>query len=123
MNKNITGAELEIMQILWREERALTLAELRDELTRSKLWNKSTVQTLVLRLRDKGVIAPLDKYGPAEYEALVTEDEYLLAEERAVLEKFGSGKRLAIAMVRNGHLSDSDIDELRSFFTTGGETK
>jgi BlaI family penicillinase repressor len=123
MNKNITDAELCVMQILWRERRAMTLAELRDTLSPDKKWNKSTVQTLVLRLRDKHIIEPLDKYGPAEYAPLVSEDEYLLEEERAVLKKFGSAQKLAIAMVRNGHLSDSDIDELREYFKTGGTGK
>jgi predicted transcriptional regulator len=51
---------------------------------------------------------------------LVSEDEYILAEEKAVLEKFGSAKKLAIAMVRNGHLTDADIDELHDYFKTGG---
>ena len=123
MSKKITAAELEVMRVLWRAGRAMTLAELREELTLSKDWNKSTVQTLVLRLRDKGVIAPLDKYGPAQYSPLVTEDEYLLSEEKAVLEKFGGAKKLAIAMVRNGHLTDSNIEELRGYFKMGGDEK
>ena len=123
MSKKITAAELEVMRVLWRAGRAMTLAELREELILSKDWNKSTVQTLVLRLRDKGVIAPLDKYGPAQYSPLVTEDEYLLSEEKAVLEKFGGAKKLAIAMVRNGHLTDSNIEELRGYFKMGGDEK
>ena len=123
MGKKITAAELEVMRVLWRHERAMTLAELREELALSKSWNKSTIQTLVLRLRDKGIIEPLDKYGPAQYTPLVTEDEYMLAEEKAVLEKFGGAKKLAIAMVRNGHLTDSDIEELRGYFKMGGDGK
>ena len=121
MEKKITAAELEVMRVLWRHKRAMTLAELREELTLSKSWNKSTIQTLVLRLRDKGVIEPLDKYGPAQYTPLVTEENYMLTEEKAVLEKFGGAKKLAIAMVRNGHLTDSDIEELRDYFKMGGD--
>ncbi|MDR3277938.1 MAG: BlaI/MecI/CopY family transcriptional regulator [Oscillospiraceae bacterium] len=121
MNKNITDAELEVMRVLWREKRALTLADIRTELERRKSWNKSTVQTLVLRLRDKGVIERLDKYGAAQYVPIVSEDAYALAEEKAVLEKFGSAKKLLAAMARNGHLTDSDIDELRDYFKLGGD--
>ena len=123
MNKNITAAELEVMRILWNSKRPMTLAELRMELIESKGWNKSTIQTLVIRLRDKNIIKPLDKYGAAQYIPLVTEDEYLLSEEKAVLEKFGSAKKLALAMVRNGHLTDSDIEELREYFKMGGDKK
>ena len=119
MNITITDAELEIMRLLWQENRALTIAALRAVLEQSKGWNKSTIHTLVSRLREKGAITHLDKYGAAQYVPLITEDEYMLAEADAVYEKFGDVKKLAIAMVRGGHLSDSDIDELRDFFKMG----
>jgi len=123
MDISITDAELEVMRLLWREDHALTVAELRSELEQSKGWNRSTINTLIIHLREKAAITHLDRYGPAQYVPLVTEDEYILSEERAVLEKFGSGKTLALAMVRNGHLTDADIDELRAWFHQGGDGK
>jgi len=123
MNKTISDAELEVMRVLWKNKKAMTLAELRTEVMQVRDWNKSTVQTLVIRLRDKGIIEPLDKYGPAQYIPLVTEDEYLRSEGKAVLEKFGSAKKLALALVRSGQLTDSDIEELREFFKMGGDGK
>jgi len=123
MQKQISTAELEVMRVLWAGKRAMTLAEIRDALTRVKEWNKSTVQTLVNRLRDKGVIEPLDKYGAAQYVPIVTEEDYLLEEEKSVLAKFGGARNLAIAMVRNGHLTDADIEELKAYFKMGGESK
>ena len=123
MSKSITDAELEVMRLLWQKKRALTTAELRAELEQTKGWNKSTIHTLVSRLRGKGIITHLDKYGAAQFVPLMSEDEYLLEVEKAMLEKFGSAKKLALAMVRNGHLTDSDIDELRDFFKKGGDGK
>ena len=123
MNISITDAELAIMRLLWREKRPLTFSEIQTGLEKSKGWKKYTTQTLVYRLRDKGAITHLDKYGAAQYVPLVTEDEYILAEEKAVLEKFGSAKTLAMAMVRNGHLTDADIDELHAYFKMGGDGK
>jgi hypothetical protein len=38
-----------------------------------------------------------------------------------LLEKFGSAKTLALAMVRNGHLTDSDVEELLDYFKNGGK--
>ena len=121
MGKPITDAELEIMRLLWRAGQPLTFAKIQAELERSRGWNRSTIYTLVYRLRDKGAIAPLDKYGPAQYVPLVTEDEYILAEEKAVLEKFGSAKKLVLAMVQNGHLTDTDIDDLHAHFKIRGD--
>jgi BlaI family penicillinase repressor len=123
MDIKIAGAELEIMRILWREKRPLKVAEFKGELEQNKGWNKSTTHTLVARLRDKGLIEPTDRYGVARYVPLITEDEYILAEEQTLLEKFGSVKTLALAMVRNGHLTGADIDELREYFKMGGEEK
>jgi predicted transcriptional regulator len=116
MDLKIPDAELTIMRILWREQRPLKVSEFLGELEQSKGWNKSTTHTLVTRLRDKGLIEPTERYGVARYIPLVTEDDYILAEEKVVLEKFGCAKKLALAMVRNGHLTDADIDELRDYF-------
>ena len=123
MDNRLTDSELEIIRILWREKRPLKVSEFRDELEQRRGWNKSTTQTVVTRMRDKGIIEPLDRYGVARYVPLITEDEYTLAEGRAVLERFGSAKALALAMVRNGSLTDSDIDELRDYFKMGGDGK
>ena len=123
MDIRLTDSELEIIRILWREKRPLKVSEFRDELEERRGWNKSTTQTVVTRMRDKGIIEPLDRYGVARYVPLISEDEYTLAEGKAVLERFGSAKALAMAMVRNGSLSDSDIEELRDYFKMGGDGK
>ena len=123
MDVKISDSELEVMRILWREKRPLKISEFRDELEQRKGWNKSTTQTVVTRLRDKGIIEPAERYGVARYVPLVTEDDYILSEEKNLLEKFGSAKTLALAMVRNGHLTDNDIEELREYFKMGGDGK
>ena len=123
MEFKITDAELEIMRILWREKRPLKVAEFKDELEQNKGWNKSTTHTLVTRLRDKGLIEPTERYGVARYVPLVTEYDYYLSEEKALLEKFGGAKALALAMVQSGSLTDSDVEELREYFKMGGDSK
>jgi hypothetical protein len=47
----------------------------------------------------------------------------MLTEAEAAREKFGDAKKLAIAMVRGGYLTDADIDELRDYFKMGGNAK
>ena len=116
MDIKISDSELEVMRILWREKRPCKVSEFRDELEQLKGWNKSTIHTLVTRLRDKNLIEPTERYGVARYIPLITEDEYILAEEKNLLGRFGSAKKLAIAMVRNNHLTNADIDELREYF-------
>ena len=122
-NKTITDAEAEVMRLLWREQHPMTLAQIRDELLRTTKWNHSTIKTLVFRLRDKGVITHLDKYGPAQYYPLITESEYLLGESESMLGKLfnGSAAKMIAALHHGGKLSNQDIAELREYFQMGGD--
>jgi BlaI family penicillinase repressor len=123
MDFRIADAELEIMRILWRENRPLKVSEFKGELENNRGWNKSTTHTLVARLRDKGLIEPSERYGVARYVPLITENDYYLSEEKTLLEKFGGAKKLALAMVKNGSLTDNDVEELRDYFKMGGDGK
>jgi predicted transcriptional regulator len=116
----IPDAELDIMKALWRAQRPMKVTDLIEALREVRGWNKTTIHTLVARMRGKGIIETAERYGVARYVPCITEDEYILAEEKNVLAKFGSAKALALAMVRNGHLTDEDIDELRQFFHAEG---
>ena len=122
-NKIITDAEAEVMRLLWREKRPMTLAQIRDELLRTTKWNQSTIKTLVFRLRDKGAVTHLDKYGPAQFIPLVAEEEYLIDESESMLGKLfdGSAAKMIATLHQGGRLSDCDIAELREFFQMGGE--
>ena len=122
MTTKISDAELNILRVLWRERRPVKAVELSCELQQAIGWSKSTTNTLITRLRDKGLIEPAERYGVARYIPLIDEDDYILAEEAKLLERFGGAKKLVAAMVRNKHLTDADIDELREYFNgTGGE--
>jgi len=118
LSEKIADAELEIMKILWRERRPVTFRDLRDELNETKKWGKSTVNTLVHRLAEKGVISAEPRRG-APYAPNVSEAEYMRAQEQGLLDKLygGSAKNFVAALVKGGRLSATDIDELREFFT------
>lgn len=117
MISKISDSELEVMRILWRENRPLSYAEIRKELESKTKWNKSTIQTLVVRLRDKGIISVQEHYVLL-YSANITEDEYIKAEGQNFIDKVfnGSAKQLIASLYKNGQLAKEDIDELKSFF-------
>ena len=122
MTHKISDAELEVMRILWRENRPLPYAEIRTELEQTTDWKKSTIQTLVVRLRDKGIITAQDHYVTL-YSANITQEEYLQAEGQSFIDKLfdGSAKKLVAALCRSGKLEESDVDELKSYFKMGEE--
>ncbi|MDR1603204.1 MAG: BlaI/MecI/CopY family transcriptional regulator [Gracilibacteraceae bacterium] len=125
MNRKITDSELAVMRVFWREKRVLTFSDLR-ELEKTVGWKKTTIQTLMVRLRDKGIIEEVPGYDRrgdvAHYIATVTEQEYQLDESESMLGKVfdGSAVKMVAALRRGGKLSDADIAELRELFKVEG---
>ena len=117
----IADSELEVMRILWREGRLMPFGEIRAELEEKTGWKKSTIQTLVLRLRDKGIITAHDKYVTM-YSANVSQEDYVQSEGQTFIDKVfdGSVKNFVAALCRSGKLDENDIDELRTYFKVEG---
>ena len=120
----ISDSELEVMRILWRENRPLSYTEIRTELMHTTDWKKSTIQTLVGRLRDKGIISAQEHYV-ALYTPNITEEEYVQTEGQSFINKLfgGSAKKMVAALYNGGKLDASDVDELRDFFDQARQPK
>ena len=121
MASKIADSELEVMRILWREGRPLSFAEIRTAIEDKTDWKKSTIQTLLGRLRDKGVISTHNHYVTL-YSPNVSEDEYVKAEGQNFIDKLfdGNAMKLVTALCRSGQLDESDVDELKAFFKMEG---
>lgn len=122
--EKISNAELEVMKILWREKKAVTFADIRTELQNNMGWEKSTINTLIRRLVDKGVISA-QKQDVLYYTPNVSETEYIQSEEQDFIDRIydGSAKNFVAALCKRGKLSETDIDELKDFFKMGGGNK
>ncbi|MCL1852749.1 MAG: BlaI/MecI/CopY family transcriptional regulator [Peptococcaceae bacterium] len=115
--KKIANSELEVMRILWREERPLTFTEIRQELENKMGWNKSTIYTLVLRLRKKGIIST--RPGTVMlHSPTISKQEYLQMEEQSFLDKVfdGGTKNLLATLYQNRKLDDKTLAELKAYF-------
>jgi BlaI family penicillinase repressor len=125
MSQKITDAELLIMRIFWRENRILTFSDLR-ELEHTAGWKKTTVQTVMDRLRQKGTIKEVPGYDRrgdvAHYLPAVTEREFMLDESETLLEKVfdGSAAKMVAALHQGGKLSEQEVAELREYFKVEG---
>jgi BlaI family penicillinase repressor len=125
MSQKITDAELLMMRIFWRENRVLTFSDLR-ELEQTAGWKKTTVQTVMDRLRQKGTIKEVPGYDRrgdvAHYLPTVTEQAFMLGESETLLEKVfcGSAVKMVAALRQGGKLSDADVAEIREFFKAEG---
>lgn len=117
VDRKISDAELEILEVLWAADGALNANEIRARLNEKKDWERTTVLTLIRRLLDKGVIAQ-EKREVYYYSPCVERSSYVKEETKSFLNKFfkGNAKNLAAALIEDENLSREDIEELRSYF-------
>ncbi len=113
----ITDSEYAIMQILWKAEKQMTVADVVRALDGND-WTASTVSTFLQRLLKKEVIA-CDKKGKTNlYYPKLLQNEYDLSETENFLSKIykGSVKNLVAALYENKKLSSEDISDLKKMF-------
>ena len=117
----ISNAELEVMKLLWRADGPLSFSCIRTQLKEARGWEKSTVNTLLRRLVEKGVIRA-EKKGVAMYSPCISETEFQTEVERDLIDRLyrGSAKNLVAALCSRGELTEADIDELKAYFQMGG---
>jgi BlaI family penicillinase repressor len=119
----ISDAEWAVMRVLWGREGA-TANEVSMELEEVRSWKPKTVQTLLRRLVDKGVVAYEKRGREFVFRPVVAERETQLAESRSFLEKvFGGGALapLVAAFVEREELTAEEIGELRRILDGQGE--
>lgn len=52
----ISGAELDVLEVLWQAEGPMPIADVRGALEQSHSWDSSTVKTLLRRLCEKKAV-------------------------------------------------------------------
>lgn len=116
----ISNAELEVMKILWRENKPVSFSDIRVELQSKMNWEKSTINTLIRRLVDKGIVKA-HKQEVLYYTPNISYSDYAQAEEQNLIDKLynGSAKKFVVSLCQSGKLSESDIDELKELFMMG----
>ena len=118
--KRLPESELEIMQIIWKEEPPVSRMTVERELRKEHPLAPTTILTLLTRLCDKGFLL-LKKEGRSNlYEPLITEREYLASESRSFLDRLfdGSVANFATALCDSG-VKKEELEELRRLLEKG----
>ncbi len=113
----ISGAELEVMQILWKHDKAMKVQEVCDELPEGK-WEYRTVATLLLRMKDKGAVECYKENKVNYYTPILNRESYRKSQTKSFVQKLynGSVKDLAVSLFKSDEMSKDDIDEIRKLF-------
>lgn len=113
-NSNSLGkSEWYIMEKLW-EAAPRTYVQLCHELKDNPGWSRSTVQTMLERMTEKGILR-YEVVGRAKhYYPNIARDDVVIAETRSLLDRAfeGSASLMMSTLVRKKQLTKEEINEL-----------
>lgn len=114
----ISEAEFEVMKIVWKHA-PINTNEITERLVKTTTWSPKTIQTLIKRLVNKGVLTYEKQSRIFVYTPLVDENEYIGQESNSFLKRFYDGNisKMLSAYIENDKLSETEIDTLRSLLT------
>ena len=118
--KRLPESELEIMQIIWKEETPVSRMTIERALQEKHPLAPTTILTLLTRLCEKGFLS-LKKEGRSNlYDPLITEREYLACESRSFLDRMfgGSIAGFATALCDSG-IKKEELEELKRMLEKG----
>ena len=106
-------SEWYIMEKLW-EESPRTIVQLYHALEVEPGWSKSTVNTLLGRMVDKGIVAYEEGAKAKLYYPCVKREDVAHAETESLLKRVyqGSVSMMMSTLVKKNALTDEEIDEL-----------
>lgn len=118
MPKQITRAEFDVMEVLWRKS-PLGAAEVADHLSGSSSRSLKTIKTLLSRLVEKGALAHEPDGRRYLYRPMVSRAAYVRsATGRLADQLFGGRVAPLVAHLAMGRgLSDDDIQELETLLS------
>ena len=115
MADRISGAEHEIMEVLWREA-PLSAAEVAERVPAEKGWSIRTVKTLLSRLLVKNILIHEEQGRRYLYRPAVARDDYVAQESGRLLDRLFDGRvtPLVAHLAEHDRLSERDIAEIEA---------
>ena len=114
----ISEAEYEVMKIVWKYA-PINTNEITEKLLATSSWSSKTIQTLIKRLVNKGVLTYEKNSRVFVYTPVVKESEYISQESNSFLNRYYDGDITAMlsAYIQNDKLSKTEIETLRALLS------
>jgi BlaI family transcriptional regulator, penicillinase repressor len=110
----LSDAQLEIMDLIWRE-RECSVADVWKELAARRGISRNTVQTLMVRLEEKGWLTHREEGVGFLYRATVSRERTQQQSVQRMVDTVfnGSAEGLVLALLNGGTLSKAEADRIR----------
>ena len=110
----ISEAEYEVMKVIWNYA-PINTNEITERLTRTTDWSPKTIQTLIKRLVNKGVLTYEKQSRVFVYTPLFSQKDYIGQESHSFLDRFynGSMTSMLTAFLDSAQLTAAEIDTLQ----------
>ena len=117
----ISEAEYEVMKIVWKYA-PINTNEITEKLLATSSWSAKTIQTLIKRLVNKGVLTYEKNSRVFVYTPVVKESEYISQESNSFLNRYYDGDITAMlsAYIQNDKLYKTEIETLRALLSKRG---
>ena len=117
----ISEAEYEVMKIVWKYA-PINTNEITEKLLATSSWSAKTIQTLIKRLVNKGVLTYEKNSRVFVYTPVVKESEYISQESKSFVNRYYDGDITAMlsAYIPNDKLSKTEIETLRALLSKRG---
>lgn len=121
--KSLGEAELEIMQVIWNSDSAVTSNYILKELEGKRRWSLSTLMTSLARLSAKEFVKCDRTSGTNMYSYIISESEYKASAGTGFLKSLYNNSicNMVASLYNDKKLSDEDIKELKSYLDELGD--
>ena len=116
-NINISDAELEVMKVIWNENRPITSLDIVEPFE-NKGWKKTTIGTFLTRLVEKGALSAEKQGKLYYYTPVISQKDYRKSQTKNLISSLygGSIKDFAVSLFEEQSISDEELKELKAIF-------
>lgn len=120
----LTDAQREIMEIVW-ERQEVTVSEVRDALSARRQLARNTVQTMIVRLEDKGWLKHREQGRTFVYSANRPRTVSLGAKVAQMVDRFfaGSPEEMVTALIEYRGLTADEAERIRDMIDEAESSK
>ena len=111
INHKRTDTEQSVMEVLWERSEAVATRELLELMKeKGRNWKRQTLNTLLFRLEEKGIVSRTRAYA----KAAMSREELYQVQTREILDDFYGGKlsNFVAALVGSTNMTAEDADRV-----------